>query len=101
MVAGMWVECIGGKVRGWIRPSPGTGDEQEPDEDAHMSKSKDELELEKLVEIDGEFCVPHELNEARHVVDWGPFEPQPAPGISSGRSSCFGLRCACSSLRCR
>jgi sodium-dependent phosphate cotransporter len=40
-----------------------------------MSKSRDELELEKLVEIDGEFCVPHELNEARHVVDWGPFEP--------------------------
>jgi solute carrier family 34 (sodium-dependent phosphate cotransporter) len=40
-----------------------------------MTKSKDELELEKLVEIDGEFCVPHELNEARHVVDWGPFEP--------------------------
>ncbi len=40
-----------------------------------MSKSKDELELEKLVEIDGEYCVPHELNEARHVVDWGPFEP--------------------------
>lgn len=39
-----------------------------------MTKSKDELELEKLVEIDGEFCVPHELNEARHVVDWGPFE---------------------------
>jgi solute carrier family 34 (sodium-dependent phosphate cotransporter) len=43
-----------------------------------MSKSKDELELEKLVEIDGEFCVPHELNEARHVVDWGPFEPPPS-----------------------
>jgi solute carrier family 34 (sodium-dependent phosphate cotransporter) len=40
-----------------------------------MGKSKDELELEKLVEIDGEYCVPHELNEARHVVDWGPFEP--------------------------
>ncbi len=40
-----------------------------------MTKSKDELELEKLVEIDGEFCVPHEVNEARHVVDWGPFEP--------------------------
>ena len=42
---------------------------------ALMGKSKDELELEKLVEIDGEYCVPHELNEARHVVDWGPFEP--------------------------
>ncbi|MBA3362951.1 MAG: hypothetical protein H0T07_00945 [Actinobacteria bacterium] len=40
-----------------------------------MTKSRDELELEKLVEIDGEFCVPHEANETRHVVDWGPFEP--------------------------
>jgi solute carrier family 34 (sodium-dependent phosphate cotransporter) len=40
-----------------------------------LTKSRDEIELEKLVEIDGEFCVPHELNEARHVVDWGPFEP--------------------------
>jgi hypothetical protein len=40
-----------------------------------VTKSRDEIELEKLVEIDGEFCVPHEDNEARHVVDWGPFEP--------------------------
>jgi solute carrier family 34 (sodium-dependent phosphate cotransporter) len=40
-----------------------------------MTKSRDELEIEKLVEIDGEFCVPHEVNEARHLVDWGPFEP--------------------------
>ena len=40
-----------------------------------MTKSRDEIELEKLVEIDGEYCIPHELNEARHVVDWGPFEP--------------------------
>jgi sodium-dependent phosphate cotransporter len=40
-----------------------------------VTKSREELELEKLVEIDGEFCVPHEINEARHVVDWGPFEP--------------------------
>lgn len=40
-----------------------------------MIKSREELELEKLVEIDGEYCVPHEANEARHVVDWGPFEP--------------------------
>jgi hypothetical protein len=40
-----------------------------------MRKSREELELEKLVEIDGEYCVPHEPNEARHVVDWGPFEP--------------------------
>jgi sodium-dependent phosphate cotransporter len=40
-----------------------------------VTKSREEIELEQLVEIDGEFCVPHELNEARHVVDWGPFEP--------------------------
>jgi solute carrier family 34 (sodium-dependent phosphate cotransporter) len=40
-----------------------------------VTKSREELDFEKLVEIDGEYCVPHELNEARHVVDWGPFEP--------------------------
>ena len=40
-----------------------------------MTKSREDLELEKLVEIDGEFCVPHEVDEVRHVVDWGPFEP--------------------------
>jgi solute carrier family 34 (sodium-dependent phosphate cotransporter) len=43
------------------------------------SREELELELEHLVEIDGEFCVPHELNEARHVVDWGPFEPPRGP----------------------
>jgi hypothetical protein len=40
-----------------------------------MTKSKDELELEKLIEVDGEYCIPQEINEARHIVDWGPFEP--------------------------
>jgi hypothetical protein len=40
-----------------------------------MTKSREELDLEKLVEIDGEFCVPTQVGEARHVVDWGPFEP--------------------------
>ena len=42
-----------------------------------MTKSREELEIEKLekfVEIDGEYCVPHEINEVRHIVDWGPFE---------------------------
>lgn len=42
-----------------------------------MTKSRDELEIEKLekfIEIDGEYCVPHEINEVRHLVDWGPFE---------------------------
>ena len=33
-----------------------------------------------MIEIDGEYCVPHELNEARHVVDWGPFEPPRGAG---------------------
>jgi sodium-dependent phosphate cotransporter len=40
-----------------------------------VTKSKDELELEKLIEIDGEFCVPTQVGEVRHLVDWGPFEP--------------------------
>jgi hypothetical protein len=40
-----------------------------------MAKTRQERELEALVEIDGEYCVPHEINEARHLVDWGPFEP--------------------------
>jgi sodium-dependent phosphate cotransporter len=41
-----------------------------------VTQSKEELEFERsLVEIDGEYCVPHEVNETRHVVDWGPFEP--------------------------
>jgi solute carrier family 34 (sodium-dependent phosphate cotransporter) len=47
-----------------------------------MTKSKDELEIEKLekfIEIDGEYCVPHEINEVRHLVDWGPFERPRSP----------------------
>ena len=44
-----------------------------------MTKSKDELELEKLIEVDGEYCIPQEINEARHIVDWGPFEPPRSP----------------------
>ncbi len=47
-----------------------------------MTKSRDELEIEKLekfVEIDGEYCVPHEINEVRHLVDWGPFERPRSP----------------------
>jgi Na+/phosphate symporter len=39
-----------------------------------MTKSREDLELEKLVEIDGEFCVPTTVGEARHLIDWGPFE---------------------------
>jgi solute carrier family 34 (sodium-dependent phosphate cotransporter) len=27
---------------------------------------------QKLVEVDGEFCIPQEANEARHVIDLGP-----------------------------
>jgi Na+/phosphate symporter len=44
-----------------------------------VAKSKEQIELDKLVEIDGEFCVPQEDNEARHVLDWGPFEPPRSP----------------------
>jgi hypothetical protein len=39
-----------------------------------VTKSREELEIEQLVEIDGEFCVPTQVGEARHVIDWGPFE---------------------------
>jgi solute carrier family 34 (sodium-dependent phosphate cotransporter) len=38
-------------------------------------ESERDLEGEaRLVEIDGEFCVPVEANQARHLIDWGPFE---------------------------
>jgi hypothetical protein len=39
-----------------------------------VTKSREDLELEKLAEIDGEFCVPTQVGEARHLLDWGPFE---------------------------
>ena len=39
-----------------------------------MTKSRQDLEIEKLVEIDGEFCVPTQVGEVRHLLDWGPFE---------------------------
>jgi Na+/phosphate symporter len=44
-----------------------------------LTKSHEELELEKLVEIDGEFCVPTQVGEVRHVLDWGPFEVPRSP----------------------
>jgi Na+/phosphate symporter len=44
-----------------------------------MTKSREELELEQLVEIDGEFCVPTQVGEVRHVLDWGPFEAPRSP----------------------
>jgi Na+/phosphate symporter len=31
-------------------------------------------ELVKLMEVDGEFCVPFEAGQRRHILDWGPFE---------------------------
>jgi solute carrier family 34 (sodium-dependent phosphate cotransporter) len=41
-----------------------------------VTKSREEIEIEQqLVEIDGEFCVPTTVGEARHLLDWGPFEP--------------------------
>ncbi len=59
----------------WTSPAEPT-----PDRGTRVTKNWEEIELEKLVEIDGEYCVPHELNEARHVVDWGPFEPPRGAG---------------------
>jgi hypothetical protein len=49
-----------------------------------MARRTEELErdLEKeaqLVEIDGEFCVPVEANQARYLLDWGPFEAPRSP----------------------
>jgi solute carrier family 34 (sodium-dependent phosphate cotransporter) len=44
-----------------------------------VTKSREELELEQLVEIDGEFCVPTQVGEVRHVIDWGPFEAPRSP----------------------
>jgi Na+/phosphate symporter len=49
-----------------------------------MARRTEELErdLEKeaqLVEIDGEFCVPVEANQARYLLDWGPFEAPRTP----------------------
>jgi len=49
-----------------------------------MGKRTEELQrdLEKeaqLVEIDGEFCVPVEANQARYLIDWGPFEAPRSP----------------------
>jgi hypothetical protein len=44
-----------------------------------VTKSREDLELEQLAEIDGEFCVPTQVGEARHLLDWGPFEPPRSP----------------------
>ncbi len=41
-----------------------------------MGKDNRDLEAEAgLVDIDGEFCVPTTVDERRHLIDWGPFEP--------------------------
>lgn len=49
-----------------------------------MAKSTRELERDleqeaRLVEIDGEFCVPTTELETRHLVGWGPFEVERSP----------------------
>jgi solute carrier family 34 (sodium-dependent phosphate cotransporter) len=44
-----------------------------------VTKSREDLELQQLTEIDGEFCVPTQVGEARHVIDWGPFEAPRSP----------------------
>jgi hypothetical protein len=45
-----------------------------------VTKSREDLELQQLAEIDGEFCVPTQVGEARHLIDWGPFEPPRGAG---------------------
>jgi solute carrier family 34 (sodium-dependent phosphate cotransporter) len=44
-----------------------------------VTKSREDLELQQLTEIDGEFCVPTQVGEARHMIDWGPFEAPRSP----------------------
>ena len=45
-----------------------------------MHEARRDLEEEaRLVEIDGEFCVPTTENETRHLVGWGPFEVERSP----------------------
>jgi Na+/phosphate symporter len=44
------------------------------------SEAKRDLEREAgLVEVDGEFCVPFEADQARHYIDLGPFEVERSP----------------------
>jgi solute carrier family 34 (sodium-dependent phosphate cotransporter) len=44
-----------------------------------VTKSREDLELQQLTEIDGEFCVPTQVGEARHMIEWGPFEAPRSP----------------------
>ncbi len=39
-----------------------------------MAKTKVNAARDDLIEVDGEFCVPHGDNQRRHVIDLGPFE---------------------------
>ena len=55
-----------------------------PGEHRHMAKNTNEMQRDlereaRLVEIDGEFCVPTTENEARHLIGWGPFEVERSP----------------------
>ena len=52
------------------------------------------------VEVDGEFCVPHEDGEVRHHIDLGPILGDVSrPGIYFlGKALCSSRRCSCSSL---
>ena len=54
----------------------------------------------RLVEVDGEFCVPQEAGQARHYIDLGPiFGEVERSGVvpRSGSSSCSSPRSSCSS----
>jgi sodium-dependent phosphate cotransporter len=47
--------------------------------EAEIEADRDLEREAQLVEVDGEFCVPLEANEVRHVIDWGPFEVERSP----------------------
>jgi hypothetical protein len=44
-----------------------------------MAKSRLGTAPDELIEVDGEFCVPHADLERRHVIDIGPFEVERTP----------------------
>ena len=41
---------------------------------AKRLRERSEQELVNLIEVDGDFCVPFEAGQRRHILDWGPFE---------------------------
>jgi solute carrier family 34 (sodium-dependent phosphate cotransporter) len=39
-----------------------------------MKRTTDVEDMVDLIEVDGEFCVPYEAGQRRHIIDLGPFE---------------------------